>query len=86
MTPELLPWTAGWMVVPFIKIGNTGEEGILEKENIYLIFDLLYKVPVRNPSGDALKAVGYTDFKLRIKVMASDRNVHIVLEINNMSF
>lgn len=73
------------MVVPFIKIGTLRRE-ILEKEIIYLIFDLLYKVPVRNPSADASKAMGYTDFKLRIKVMASDRDVHIVLEINNISF
>lgn len=37
---------------------------------------------MRNLSRDASKAVGYTDFKSRINVMASDRNVHIVLEIN----
>lgn len=55
-------------------------------EIIYLTFDLLCKVPVRNPSADASEAVGYTDFKLGIEVMASHRDVHIVLEINSIPF
>lgn len=62
------------------------EGEILEKEIIYLIFDLLWKMPMRNPSADASKAVGYTDFKLRLKVLVSDRYVHIVLEMNSISF
>lgn len=41
---------------------------------------------MRNPNADASKAVGYTDFKLGIKVWVSDRYVHIVLEINSISF
>lgn len=41
---------------------------------------------MRNPRADASKAVGYTDFKLRIQVLVNDRYVHVVLEINSISF
>lgn len=68
MTLAFLPWTTGWMVVPFIEIWNTGErEHSGGWDHIFNFQPLECELPVRNPSGDDLKAEGFIDLELRVK-------------------
>lgn len=54
MAPECLSWTTRCMVASFTETGNNEEGEILEREVIYLIFELLTMKCVRGVHVDML--------------------------------